>query len=32
MPEGLIDTMTPQQIVDLVGFLTTLRTATAASR
>ena len=32
MPEGLIDTMTPQQIVDLIGFLTTLRTASAASR
>ena len=32
MPEGLIDAMTPQQIVDLIGFLTTLRTASAASR
>jgi putative membrane-bound dehydrogenase-like protein len=32
MPEGLLDAMTPQQIVDLVGFLTTLKTVTAASR
>jgi len=32
MPEGLIDAMTPQQIVDLIGFLTTLKTAGAASR
>jgi putative heme-binding domain-containing protein len=32
MPEGLIDAMTPQQIVDLVGFLTTLKTASTASR
>ena len=29
MPEGLISAMTPQQIVDLIGFLTTLK-ATAA--
>ena len=32
MPEGLIDAMTPQQIVDLVSFLTTLKTVNAASR
>jgi hypothetical protein len=31
MPEGLLDAMTPQQIVDLVGFLTTLKTVNTAS-
>jgi putative heme-binding domain-containing protein len=29
MPEGLVNAMTPQQIVDLVSFLTTLRGAAA---
>lgn len=32
MPEGLTDAMTPQQIADLIGFLTTLRTVNTASR
>ena len=31
MPEGLLDAMTPQQIVDLVGFLTTLKTVNTSS-
>jgi putative heme-binding domain-containing protein len=30
MPEGLISAMTPQQIVDLIGFLTTLKAAGSA--
>jgi putative heme-binding domain-containing protein len=31
MPEGLLDAMTPQQIVDLIGFLTTLKAVNAPS-
>jgi putative heme-binding domain-containing protein len=30
MPDGLISAMTPQQIVDLIGFLTTLKATGAA--